>query len=192
MTISAKPAAIKKTFAPNQFLFREGDPSNCMYVIQKGTVSIRKHKATAYVEIARLYSNEVLGELSFFDRLPRSAAAVALTEVEVLELPFESLDKIYAGIPDYLKTIISAVADRLRKANDTIRRLQKNVVKEEKDSEAREPDPKPKADTIDAVKTEEKAEATEETKAENAEAKAEAKAEAEDEADAKNDTPAKE
>lgn len=119
----------KKEFAPGAFLFHEGDPSNCMYLIQKGTVAIRKQKpAGGHVEIARLYSNEVLGELSFFDRNPRSASAVALTPVEVLEIRFDALDKVYDGVPDYMKTIMASVADRLRKANDTIRRLQKNVI----------------------------------------------------------------
>ncbi len=122
------PPAMSKSFAPGQYLFHEGDPSNAMYLISKGTVSIRKYKGTAYVEIARLYSNEVLGELAFFDRQPRSASAVALTDVDVIELQFEALDKLFASTPDYMKTIIASVADRLRRANDTIRRLQKNMV----------------------------------------------------------------
>ena len=106
-----------------------------MYLVKKGTVSVRKMKGAAFVEIARIYSNEVLGELSFFDRLPRSAAAIALTEVEALEIQFDALDKIYALVPEYMKTIISSVVDRLRKANDTIRRLQKNVVTEDGNEE---------------------------------------------------------
>lgn len=121
-------SAIQKYFRPGQYLFKEGEPSNCMYVIKRGTVAIRKMKGPAYVELGRLYSNEVLGELGFFDRQPRSAAAIALTEVEVLVIQFAQLDKIYHLVPDYLKTIMASVADRLRKANDTIRRLQKNVV----------------------------------------------------------------
>lgn len=124
----AKPNPLKKNFAPGQYLFREGDPSQCMYLIQKGTIAVRKSKGGAWVEIGRLYSNEVLGELSFFDRQPRSAAAIALTEVEVLEIHFDALDKVYALVPEYLRAIMASVADRLRKANDTIRRLQKNVV----------------------------------------------------------------
>lgn len=102
-----------------------------MYLITKGTVAIRKMKGPDYVELGRVYANEVLGELSFFDRKPRSAAAVALTEVEVLEISFESLDAIYTKVPDYMKTIMASVADRLRKANEMIRRLQRNVVTEE-------------------------------------------------------------
>ncbi len=121
-------SAIQRFFRPGQVLFREGAPSNCMYLIKKGTVSVRKVKGSAFVEIARIYANEVLGELSFFDRLPRSASATAMTEVEALEISFESLDKTYVNVPEYLRTIIAAVAERLRKANDMIRRLQRNVV----------------------------------------------------------------
>ncbi len=117
-----------KTYKIGSALFRESDPSRSIFIIKKGTVAIRKTKGSAFVEIARVYPNEVLGELSFFDRLPRSAGAVAVTDVEAMEITFESLDKIYAAVPDYMKTIIASLADRLRKANDTIRRLQKNIV----------------------------------------------------------------
>lgn len=120
----------KKEFAPGQYIFREGESSNSMFLIQKGTVSIRKVKGPAHIEIARVYANEVLGELSFFDRQPRSAAAIALTDVVLLEIRFDALDKIYVNVPDYLRTIMASVADRLRKANETIRRLQRDIVKD--------------------------------------------------------------
>jgi len=102
-----------------------------MFLIKKGSVSIRKMKGSAFVEIAKVYANEIIGELSFFDRLPRSAAAVALSEVEALEIDFRSLEQIWNKVPDYWKTIMKAVSERLRKADDSIRRLQKNVVMDE-------------------------------------------------------------
>lgn len=136
--MSAPTAPKGKVFTPGTYLFREGEPSRSLFLIQRGSVGIRKAKGAAFVELARLYSNEVVGELSFFDRLPRSASAIALTEVETLEITFESLDKIYQGVPDYLKTIMASVADRLRKADDTIRRLQKEVIDE--DGSVEDPD----------------------------------------------------
>ncbi len=120
-----------KEYRPGQYIFQEGTQSDCMYLIKKGTVGIRKRKGSAWVEIARVYANEVLGELSFFDRQPRSASAVAMTEVEVMELKFDGLDKLWNQIPDYMKTIMASVAERLRRANDTIRRLQKDVIVED-------------------------------------------------------------
>lgn len=121
----------EKYYRPGQFVFREGEVSRSLFIIKKGTVSIRKMKGSAFVEIARVFSNEILGELSFFDRLARSASAIAITEVDAMEISFESLDKIYATVPDYMKTIIACMAERLRRADDTIRRLQKDVIKDE-------------------------------------------------------------
>jgi CRP-like cAMP-binding protein len=118
-------SAIHKHYKPGQVLFREAEPSNSLFIIQKGAVSIRKMKGKNFVEVAKIQPGEILGELSFFDRLPRSATAVALMEVDALEISFESMEKIYQSIPSYMKTIVASIADRLRKANETIRSLQK-------------------------------------------------------------------
>lgn len=120
-------ATVQRFFRPGQVLFKEGDTSRSIFIIKKGTVSIRKAKGSAFVEIAKLYTNEVIGEMTFFDRLPRSAFAVAATELEVMEISFESLDQVYAQVPEYLRTIMAAMADRLRKANEMIRKLQKTM-----------------------------------------------------------------
>lgn len=119
-------AAFTRTYKTGQIVFEEGTPSTSIFIIKKGAVSIRKVKGKTFVEVAKIQANEVIGELSFFDRLPRSASAVALMDVEALEIPFESMERIYNSIPDYLKTIMAALADRLRKANEQIRVLQKH------------------------------------------------------------------
>lgn len=124
-------AAIKRHFKTGDYIFRENDPPQSLFIIKQGTVGIRKKKGTAFIEIARLNANEILGELSFFDRNLRSASALALTEVEALEVPFESLDNVYERVPNYIKAIMTAVSNRLRKANNTIRRLQNEAISEE-------------------------------------------------------------
>ncbi len=116
-----------KKLRPGQALFQEGEMPRSLFLVMKGTLSIRKMKGAAHVEIARIYANEVVGEVSFFDRQPRSAAAFALTEVEVSEIPFDTLDKVFQSTPPYLKSMISAMSERLRKADDTIKRLQKST-----------------------------------------------------------------
>lgn len=117
-------AAIQKTFKKDEVIFHEDDSSQSIYIIKKGTVSIRKRKMASFVEVGKLFQNEVLGEMAFFDRKPRSASAVCLSDVEALEIPFEGLDKMYSGMPDYFKSIIASVVERLRKANMTIRKLE--------------------------------------------------------------------
>ena len=119
--MASTPRSIKQ----GEYLFQEWDIPRAMYLIQKGIVSVRKAKGTGEIELAQLKQGEVLGELSFFDRKPRSASAVALVDTQLLEIDFESLEKIYRQVPEYLQSIISNVVHRLRKANETIKKLQK-------------------------------------------------------------------
>jgi CRP-like cAMP-binding protein len=133
-------AATTREFGKGQYLFREGEPSSSMFLIKKGSVAIRKTKGSGYVEVARLHQNQVIGEISFFDRLPRSASAVALNQVEVVEIDFASLDLLWKQVPDYLRAIMASVAERLRKANETIRKLRPGEGPED-DSTVLEVDP---------------------------------------------------
>lgn len=114
-------------YQAGQIVFREHAPSDRLFIVKKGVISIRKIEGDSFIEIGNVKSMGVFGELAFFDRLARSATAVATTDAELLEITYESLDEIYNAIPDYMKTIAAAMADRLRKANDQIVRLQKRI-----------------------------------------------------------------
>ncbi len=114
-----------KIYKAGQILFNEGDPSRSIFIIKKGALSLKKKRGTETLEVGKALAGEVVGELTFFDRKPRSASAVAIIDVEVIEITFEALDKIYATIPDYMKTMIASLADRLRKSNELVIRLQK-------------------------------------------------------------------
>lgn len=117
-------SVVKKSYKPDQVIFKEGEPPNAIFIIARGAISIRKAQGQEYIEVAKVHSGEIIGEMSFFDRLPRSASAVAINDVDVLEISFESMEKIYASMPSYMRAIVASLADRLRKANDTIRQLQ--------------------------------------------------------------------
>ncbi len=123
-------SALARHFRPGQTLFKEGEPSKSLFIVKRGTLAIRKMKGDGFIELARVHQNEVVGELAFFDKQPRSATCLALVEVEVLEIAYTDLDKIYKSIPTYLKTIFACVTDRLRKADEVIKRLQKNLISE--------------------------------------------------------------
>lgn len=119
--------ASSRHFAPGSVIFREGEPASSLYVVKQGTVSIRKTGRRGTVEIATISRNEILGEMSLFDRLPRSADAVATTAVDLVEIEYEALDTVLSGVPPYLRTIIECIVDRLRRADETIRQLQGRV-----------------------------------------------------------------
>ncbi|MCB0379388.1 MAG: cyclic nucleotide-binding domain-containing protein [Bdellovibrionales bacterium] len=107
-------------------LFREGDSPDAMYIIHKGRLAITKQKGKSHITLAELKPGDLLGEMAFFDKSPRSASVVAITnETEVIELPFIALDQQYAALPQWVKSIMKAVNGHLRRANIKIRQLER-------------------------------------------------------------------
>ncbi len=111
-------------FKAGEPIFREGDHAKSMYLVKMGKVSIRRSIVTGgQIEINQIGTNQIVGELAFFDRKPRSADAVALTSVELVEIPFSAIEPMFKPAPDYMKKIMTALALRLRDANDVIHEL---------------------------------------------------------------------
>lgn len=113
-----------KKLAKGEFLFREGDTPDAMYVIKTGMIAITKTKGSGSIVLAEKKAGEMLGEMAFFDAKPRSAHAVAATDAEVIALPFTALQAQFNGFPEWIKAIVKTVTGQLRDANTKIKTLE--------------------------------------------------------------------
>lgn len=119
-----------KNLKKNEILFREGDPSDAMYVIKSGKIAITKNKGASEVILAELGPGDMLGEMAFFDNRPRSAGAKANADTVVIELPFKALNAQFKTFPEWLKAVVRTVNNHLRNANQKIKNLEKSVEEE--------------------------------------------------------------
>lgn len=119
-----------KQLSKGEILFREGDPSDAMYVIKKGSIAITKAKGNSEIILAELRPGEMLGEMAFFDNKPRSAGAKAATDSEVIALPFAALHAQFKTFPEWLRAMVKTVNSHLRNANQTIKNLQSTNAEE--------------------------------------------------------------
>jgi len=113
-----------KQLRKGDILFREGDPSDAMFVIKKGRIAITKAKGESEIVLAELVPGEMLGEMAFFDNKPRSAGAKAAVDSEVIELPFKALYAQFKTFPEWLKAMVKTVTLHLRNANERIKNLE--------------------------------------------------------------------
>jgi len=113
-----------KKLGKGDILFREGDPSDAMYVIKSGRIAITKSKGTGEIVLAELKPGEMLGEMAFFDNKPRSAGAKAIGDAEVIMLPFSALYAQFKTFPEWLKAMVKTVNSHLRDANQRIKNLE--------------------------------------------------------------------
>lgn len=102
-------------------IFAEGEPGDRMYVILDGKVKLGHTSVDGRESLlAVLGPGEVFGELSLFDPGPRTATATAVTDVVVIGLGHDNLRPWLAGRPEVAESLLQALAQRLRRTNETL------------------------------------------------------------------------
>lgn len=101
----------------NEVIFRQGDPSDCMYRIEEGRVGIFLDYGTAdQRKLTELTKGQFLGEMGLLDSAPRSAAAVSLTEGTRLQVIDEAnFGRSLAEDPDSMLSLLQQMSMRLRR-----------------------------------------------------------------------------
>jgi uncharacterized membrane protein len=112
-----------RRFRAGESVFRAGDPAQCMYFVKSGHLHILLdiHGGERLV-VAKIGSGEMLGELSFFDRQPRLSSAEVVEDAELLECSYPTLLEFLTRHPHAAWDMLSAMGQRLRKADELIQR----------------------------------------------------------------------
>jgi CRP-like cAMP-binding protein len=104
----------RRHFRPGEALFLEGDRSDRMMLIERGSVKVTGSHGENDAMLAVCGPGELLGEMSTLDGAPRSATATALGEVEATVIPAGELQRVLRSNPDAALALLRIVAGRLR------------------------------------------------------------------------------
>lgn len=77
------------------FFFREGDPAQCMYVLETGCVEVLKQWRGREMSLRRFGPGDCFGEMALIDLVPRSASARAETACVAIEITPADLYRLY-------------------------------------------------------------------------------------------------
>lgn len=106
---------------PDEVLLREGEESTMMYYLNQGSLAIFKRKGANEQQIGTIYSGELVGEMSFLDKQPRSATVRAITECELVVIKGDKLEELLDKLPKWYRVLLITLTERLRKANARIK-----------------------------------------------------------------------
>lgn len=106
---------LQRQFKKGDVLIRKGDEGDSLFMIGDGWVKIVTVDALGNeLTLNQCGPGEAVGEMSLFDRAPRSAGVVALSEVAVLELKRDAFLKLLDQRPDVALLVIRGISSRLR------------------------------------------------------------------------------
>ena len=104
-------------------VFREGEAGDAMYVIQSGTVEIRRTIGDQDRLLAVLPAGEFLGEMALLNKRPRSATAVVRDPARLLVIDSRTFEQMLRGRVEIAVRMIRTLAARLERANQQVELL---------------------------------------------------------------------
>ena len=103
---------------PGEFLFREGDEAQALYIVRKGSLRIM----SGSIIYETISAGGVVGEMALIDEgAPRSASVLAVSHTELWEIDTDTFRSIVATNPNFALMIMRVMARRLRIMNQRYR-----------------------------------------------------------------------
>ena len=102
-------------FKAGTIIFRQGDAASEMFVIKSGAVRIQLGNRT----LAELNADSIFGEMALIDNEPRSATAIAFTDVELVPVTEKQFLFMVGQTPYFALKVMRVLAQRLRTTSKT-------------------------------------------------------------------------
>ena len=127
----------KESFSIGEYVFKEDDTGERLYVVEKGAISLIKSiggDLNKTVLIAP--EGTIFGEFSFIDGLTRSASALVTVDAVLLSLDRKDFDALFDQFPAIGKklynNLLLTVTQRMRRTSEAHWKTIENVIKNEK------------------------------------------------------------
>jgi len=103
-----------RLYQDGEIIFRQGDPGDCMYIIQLGQVEVMQRKGDKEFCLGVLGKGDFFGEMALFGQAVRSATVRSLGGASVLTLEKKGLLRKIHEDPSLAFTMLKKMSDRIQ------------------------------------------------------------------------------
>lgn len=121
LTQMAEPVYIKA----GEYLMREGEPGDALYLVMEGEFQVTKRSNNADVPIAIRGAGEVFGEMSLLEARPRTASVYAIKDSTLVKISQATFNQLIQTHPAATLSILKTVIARLRNTEAMVRQNEK-------------------------------------------------------------------
>src|SRR5688500_1367105 len=109
-----------RKFSPGTVVFREGEPSDVVFLLQSGRIRLFKQVGAIERSLRVVRPGDLFGELALLQGSHRQSTAVALDESLALAFDHATFHQVAQTNPDVGLRVIGQIVRRLRDAEDQI------------------------------------------------------------------------
>jgi CRP-like cAMP-binding protein len=111
----------RQPFENREVLFREGQEGRDLFVVREGTVHVTRQTPIGTQVLTTFGFGSLFGEVSYLDRLERSATAVGVGDGELYRVPMRSLEDVVRSNRELAVSLLwsfwQTLAEKVRSAN---------------------------------------------------------------------------
>jgi CRP-like cAMP-binding protein len=117
--------AIEEKYKNGDIIFEEGSSGDWIYVIESGTVEISKIMHGEKEVLLELGPGEIIGELGFITKMPRTATARAVGDTTVGIIDPISFEQEFNRLSPDFQAVLISLATRLKETTETLHLMKK-------------------------------------------------------------------
>jgi CRP/FNR family transcriptional regulator, cyclic AMP receptor protein len=111
---------MQRHFNQGDVLLRQGDPSDCVFRINSGSVEILREVGDITVVLGSVFAGQFVGEMGVIEKRPRNATARAITEVEAEQFNVPEFFQRVSADPTMAAELMLRLSVRLREIEDKV------------------------------------------------------------------------
>ena len=112
-----------RVYEAGEIIIRQGEPGDCMFVIQHGRVEIFAEADGKEIPLTERGAGEFFGEMAIFEHQPRSATVRALTRSRVLTVDKPNFLRRMHEDPSLSYRLVQTLSHRVRELTAQMARL---------------------------------------------------------------------
>lgn len=113
----------QRVYQVGDVIFREGDTTSEMFIVQEGTVAVMKTVAGREVFLATLERGDFFGEMPLFDGQPRHATCYALAPTRLLAIKSGELLIKLRRDPTFALEMLQTMSRRVRYLEEQVTKM---------------------------------------------------------------------
>ncbi len=104
----------REVYVAGEYIFREGDPGDCAYIIETGKIAIYMQAQGDAQPVGYAHKGDLLGEIALLDALPRSASAICQEKTVLIPIQRKTVNTLLEKTDPIIRSLLLVILERYR------------------------------------------------------------------------------
>ena len=113
-------------------MIHKGEMKRDLFFLTEGLVEISRKEGDEEFILNEIEPPYILGEIAFLFGMPRTATAIAKTEVRAFVLKYEDLRDLLKDLPEWIHPLLTSLASGIKSLHYKAKKLETTLLEVEK------------------------------------------------------------